>query len=87
MLQSSWTLMIDRLKTMLDGAGQAVIDILDRLALVMVGWLIASLLARLVLALLRGLRFNDGMRSMLGEGAPMRHEPALVAARVIQGTV
>ena len=84
----SWDLLVERIRTLLDGAGQATLDLLLALVVVMVGWLIALVVAQLVLWLLRTLRFNDGVRSLLGDDAPpLRHEPSRVAARVVQGTI
>lgn len=77
----AWDILLERLRTLLIGTGQALVEFFLALLVLLVGWLIALVIARLVLLLLRGLRFNEGVRRMFGEGAiAPRHEPAAVAA-------
>ncbi len=52
--------------------------LLIALAVLVVGWAIATLLSRLVGAVLRALRFDQGVRGLLGERATARHEPVAV---------
>ena len=84
----SWDLLVERIRTLLGGASQAILDLLLALVVVMAGWLLALVVAQLALLLLRTLRFNEGVRGLLGEGTPPpRHEPSRVAAQVVQGTM
>lgn len=78
----------ERIRVLLAGSGQALIAFLIAVAVVAAGYLIAVALSRLVLWLLRALRFNEGMRNVLGTGgAPLRHEPAALAAWFVHWTV
>jgi hypothetical protein len=78
----------ERIRVLLAGSGQALIAFLIAVAMVAAGYLIAVALSRLVLWLLRALRFNEGMRNVLGAGgAPLRHEPAALAAWFVHWTV
>jgi hypothetical protein len=86
------TTMVDRLvfrvQELAEGSGQAALATLLAIGVVLIGWFIALLVGRLVLLVLRGLRFNEGMRQLLGvEGGPLRHEPARVAAWTVQWTI
>jgi hypothetical protein len=84
----SWSLLVERVRMMLNGAWTGTMDLLLAVLVVAVGWLLSLLVARLLLWILRTARFNEGVRGMLGEGAPpLKHEPALIAARAAQGTV
>lgn len=49
-------------------------------AVILVGWGLAALVARLLRGLLRGLRFNRALARIVGPRAAARHEPADVAA-------
>jgi len=71
----------EQVARLLSGTGTALLDFLLALVVVLVGWLIAVVIERLLLYLLRAVRFNEGMRGLLGAGgAPLRHEPAAAAA-------
>lgn len=51
---------------------------------VLVGWLLASLIARLLRAVLRRGGFSTGARSLLGHRALGLHDPATVAASLVK---
>lgn len=57
-------------------AGGAALDGAVALAVVLAGWALATLLARLVRWALRMLRFDDGVRGLLGARATARHRPS-----------
>ncbi len=82
LLQNTWTAMLDRAQNQMRHAAVSSVDFLFALLVVLVGWAIASLVARALLPLLRRLHFNDGVRGLLGiYGDPSsRHEPARLAA-------
>lgn len=74
-----WTGLAARLETLGTGAGQGALNALVALAVLLVGWAVATLLAGLVRVLLRALRFDAGARRLLGARATERHEPVAVA--------
>lgn len=88
-LQSTWVDMAERARIQLHAAALSAVDFAFALLVVLVGWLIARLVSAAALPLLRGVRFNDGMRSLLGvpADASSRHEPAKLAAWVIYWTI
>jgi hypothetical protein len=73
--------LLDRLRALLLGAQRELTGLLVVLGVFLVGWLIAALLARLALVVLRAARFNAAARGIfpnwVREG---RHEPASVAS-------
>jgi hypothetical protein len=78
----------DRLQALLSGVGGGALLLLVAVALVLVGWLVARIVSRLVLALLRALRFNDGLRGVMGEAPDaLRHEPAAMVAWAVHWTL
>ncbi len=73
--------LLERLQFMAGVAGAFVLELLVAAVVLLVGWALASGLARVVSWLLRSARFNDGVRGLLGPtGAAMRLEPAAVVA-------
>jgi len=56
------------------------------LLVVLVGWALATALFGLTRALLRALRFNQGMQRLLGGSPAAAHEPAVLAAWAIYWT-
>lgn len=86
-LQSqTWDELVYRVRALLEGAGHVVVAILLAVAVMLVGWLFALAIGRLVLYLLRALRFNDGVRQLMGAGT-LRHEPAALASWAAQWTI
>ena len=88
-LQSqTWNLLVERVRGMGAIAGQVITDWLLALLVVLVGWLLARLLEVITLYLLRALRFNQGVRGLLGaSGTPLAHEPAAVASWAVRWTM
>jgi small-conductance mechanosensitive channel len=90
LLQSStWAEMAERARAQWHTAALASVDGLFALIVLLVGWLIARLASAIAVPLLRALRFNDGVRSLLGvpTDSSSRHEPARLAAWVIFWTL
>jgi len=85
-LQSqTWNLLVERVRGMGSIAGQVATDWLLALLVVLVGWLLARLLEVITLYLLRALRFNQGVRGLLGaSGTPLAHEPAALASWAVR---
>jgi len=88
-LQSqTWSLLVERVRGLLSVAGQTVTDWLLAFLVVLIGWIIARVLEVVSLHLLRALRFNQGVRGVLGAtGAPLSHEPAAFASWAVRWTV
>jgi hypothetical protein len=79
-LQSqAWDNLMARLDALLGGAAQGLLSFLLAILVVAIGWGVATLASAAARILLRAVRFNDGVRSLVG-GGPMRHEPAAMAA-------
>ena len=84
----TWDRLMIRMQDLLEGSGQAIVEFVLALVVVLVGWVLATLVGRLVLWLLRAVRFNDAMRQVMGAGgAPLRHEPASIASWAAHWTV
>ena len=75
-----------RVVTLLSSAGLWALDALVALLIAFLGWAIARLIAYGVRALLHALRFNDGMRRLLGD-VPLRYEPTALVAWAVQWTI
>lgn len=71
----TWPDMLARLETLGRGAGQGAVNLGIALAVMILGWAVATLAAAVVRALLGALRFNAMIRKMLGPRAVARHEP------------
>ncbi|HKQ57166.1 MAG TPA: hypothetical protein VJY35_04795 [Candidatus Eisenbacteria bacterium] len=86
-LQSqTWDLLVERVRGLLTVGGQVVVDWLLALVVVLIGWVLARLLEIFTLYLLRALRFNQGVRGLLGPAEPA-HEPAAFASWAVRWTV
>jgi len=80
--------LIERWKIMLTGAGQGLLSLLLAVALGILGWVIARLLASLTLTLLRAVRFNEGVRRLVADTArPLRFEPAALGSWAVYWTL
>jgi hypothetical protein len=76
-----WDDLVARVRELLNSAGEGVLGFLLAVAVALVGWVVAGILRRVMLRLLRAAHFNEGMRGLLGEGGALpRHEPAAVAS-------
>ncbi len=74
---------LDRARTLISSAAQGALDLLLAVIVVLVGWAVAHLLSRVVLLLLRAVRFNSGVRRLTGAVGALRYEPAALAAWVV----
>jgi hypothetical protein len=79
---------LERARDLISSAAQGGLELLLAVLVVLVGWLIAQLLSRLVLWVLRAARFNAGVRRLMvvGSGA-LRYEPAALASWFVYWTV
>lgn len=75
-----WDILVERLSDMAAGLEQGAISVLLAIAVVLVGWGVATLVAWVTRALLRSARFNEAVAGMLGPAATERHEPAAFAS-------
>ena len=78
-----WDELIDRVEDLGTVAERGALNLLAAVLVVLVGWALAVLLSRLTRALLRVLRFNEGVRGVTGARMTARHEPAGVAGWAI----
>jgi hypothetical protein len=84
----TWDLLVERVRTLLSAGGQAVIDWLLALLVILIGWILARLLETFTLYLLRALRFNQGVRGLIGaSGGEPTHEPAAFASWAVRWTL
>lgn len=77
----------ERIRTLLDGAGHELLDVLIALAVVAVTWVIAALVLRVLRALLRALRFNSGVRAMMESRTGDAREPASFVAWIVHWVI
>lgn len=77
-----WDILMERLSDMAAGAEQGAISLLLAIAVLLVGWGLATLAAWATRALLRAARFNEGVSGMFGPGAA-QHEPAVLASLAV----
>lgn len=77
-----WSSVLSRLDDLGRASGQGALDVLLALVVLLAGWGLASLVARIVRSVLRAAQFNAGVHRVLGPNAHARHEPAGVAAWV-----
>jgi mechanosensitive ion channel-like protein len=86
-LQShAWDDLMTRLNDLLTGTAGGLLDFTLALLVALVGWAVATLVAAVARLLLRAVRFNDGVRGLVGGAAP-RHEPAAIAAWAIYWSI
>jgi hypothetical protein len=78
----------ERVQRMLYGLGSAGLELLVAVAVVLVGWVLATLASKLAQWLLRAARFNEAVRGLLGPaGATTRLEPAAAVSWVVHWTI
>jgi hypothetical protein len=83
-LESLWT----RAQSLGAEAGGAALDLLLAMVVALIGWTLARLAGRATLFVLRAVRFNDGVRSVLGvSGRALRFEPAALASWAVYWTL
>jgi len=78
-----WADLTSRVEDLGRGAERTGLSLTAAAVVLLVGWGLAALISRLARALLRALRFNDGVRGLLGARMTARHEPAGVAGWAI----
>ncbi|HET7225284.1 MAG TPA: hypothetical protein VFK69_06155 [Candidatus Eisenbacteria bacterium] len=78
----TWSVMADRARAQLHAAAMSSVDLLFALLVLLVGWVVARLVTAAAVPVLRAVRFNDAVHSVLGVPADhqSRHEPAHIAA-------
>lgn len=88
-LQSqTWDLLVERVRGLFTTGSWLVLDWMLAILVVLSGWVIARLLEAVTLRLLRGLRFNEGIRRLVATGGdPLPHEPAAFASAAVRWTV
>jgi small-conductance mechanosensitive channel len=87
-LVTSFTEAWQRIQLLLTNAAQGLFDVAIALLVFMIGWLVARLLSRLTLTVLRRSRFNEAVRTLRTEpGAPLGLEPAAIASWVVYWTL
>lgn len=74
-----WSGLLTRLGELGRAVGRGSLNALVALIIVLLGWAVAELMAGLVRMILRALRFDDGVRRVLGARATMHHPPTRVA--------
>ena len=74
-----WADLVSRVEDLGRGAERGGLSLSAAAVVMLVGWGLAALISRLVRAVLRAVRFNAGMRGLLGARLTARHEPAGVA--------
>ncbi len=75
-----WSDLGPRLGALGRDAGDGALGLLLALAVALIGWAVAVLVSRLVRVTLRLLRFDDGVRGLMGGRIVWRHEPAGLVA-------
>lgn len=76
-LEAVWS----RFVTLMTDAAGGALELLFAMAVALVGWLLARVLGRLTLHVLRALRFNEAVRRLGGApGGPETFEPAALAS-------
>lgn len=74
-----WSYLSSRLGELGSEAGQGAVNLAVALAVLVVGWALATIVSRLAVVVLRVLRFDDAIRRLLGPRASLRHEPVAIA--------
>lgn len=82
-----WSRLTERWSELAAASGRGVLALLIAIGVLLLGWLVARVVVALVRWLLRTLRFDAGVRRLLGPRVTGRHEPTLVAGRVVSGVV
>lgn len=81
-----WDDLLAHLNNLYAGAGEGMLSIGLAIVIALVGWAVAQLAASAVRAVLRLVRFNQGVRGLFGPTA-MQHEPAEVVSWVVYWVV
>jgi hypothetical protein len=75
-----WSDLLLRIAELWRWASHGALDFVVVLVVLLAGWALATMISRLVGAMVRLLRIDQGMRGVFGERATARHEPARVAS-------
>lgn len=78
-----WSDVVARLEELGRSAAGGTLGLLLAIVVMLLGWGAAVLASRLVRGLLHALKFDEGVRGLIGARATARHEPAGVAAWAI----
>jgi hypothetical protein len=70
-----WSGLLSRLDELARGAGQSALYVAVAAVVMLLGWALAALLSWLVRVALRLLRFDSGVRRVLGQRATVRRDP------------
>jgi small-conductance mechanosensitive channel len=85
---SPWHHLVSRVQGMWASLEEGSMDALLAIAVALVGWGLAQLLAWLTLRVLRALRFNQGVKTLLQrEGDPLPLEPAAIGSWAVYWSV
>jgi hypothetical protein len=76
----AWSDVLARLGTLGRSAEQGAIALSIAVVALCAGWGVAAVVSRLLRRLLRAVRFDEGVRGLIGARAAARHEPAGIAA-------
>lgn len=82
-----WRELSWRLQGLWTGIERGALDLLVAVVVMLVAWGLARLLAWLTLSVLRRVRFNEGLRGLLGATAVAEHEPARMASWLLSWLV
>jgi hypothetical protein len=86
LLQTSvWDEVSLRVRSLLDASQRGLADLLLAIAVLVVGWLVAYVVAFLVRTVLRAARFDQGIHRVLGPGRGP--EPSVFVAWLVQGSL
>jgi hypothetical protein len=78
----------ERLYRIAYGVGAAALDLLVSVGIALAGWALAALAARVVQALLRAARFNEGVRGLFAPaGRELRFEPAAAVSWAVHWVI
>ncbi len=78
-----WSNLLARFGELANVSGQSALTVLLALMVLLAGWALAAAASRVLLSLLRLLRFDEGVSRVVGPHAAGRHEPASIAAWLV----
>jgi len=82
-----WSALLTRLGALGQASKQGALDVLVAIVIMFMGWGVAALLAQVLRAVLRVIRFDDGFRRAFGAGATSRNKPTGIAAWLVYWVV
>jgi len=88
LLIQAWDVLVERAAALLDTVGRTGLELLLAFVVLVVGRIVASLLATLIRTVLRAAHFNEAVRGIFGDAGPaLRHEPAMLASWVVRWSI